>query len=373
MVRTGPLARTAPSHNRTPQVVRKGPAAGRFRYRSGPVNPYVSNTTWADIALRIDAAARIALITHNKPDGDGLGSLLALARTLPDLGKQADIFLMGPIERPLRPIAGETPYRLVERDHPTDDYDLIIVADTSAWSQLEPLADWLRKHRERIITIDHHSRGDEVGSLRIVEPRAAATAQMIVSLFDEAGWEIKGGLGSAAEAIYVGIATDTGWFRYDNAGPETFRVAARLLECGVDKSRLYRLIEETHRPQRLLLEARALNSVEYACDGTVAIQYLRPEDFEQTGGRIEDLTGMVNLPMIVEQVRVSILLSESEPGRTKLSFRAKPPLPGETPVDVNKLAQHFGGGGHVFAAGARIDASLDEARQQLLKVLEPAR
>lgn len=334
------------------------------------MDDYRTNTTWAEIAARINAATQIALITHSKPDGDALGSLLALARTLPDYGKQADIYLMGPVERPLIAIAGETPYHRVEQKPPHDDYELIVVADTSAWSQLEPLGDWLRRHHERVITIDHHSRGDEVGMLRLVEPQSAATAQMMVSLFDEAPWDLKGGIGSAAEAMFIGIATDTGWFRYANAGPETFRVAARLLECGVDKPRLFRLIEETHRPQRLLLEARALNSVEYFCNGSVAVQYLGQRDFEETGGGIEDLTGLVNLPMIVEQVRVSILVTESEAGRTKLSFRAKPPLPGEKPVDVNRLAQEFDGGGHVLAAGARIEAGIEEARRRLLKVLQ---
>jgi len=184
--------------------------------------------------------------------------------------------------------------------------------------------------------------------------------------------ELTAGVDGVAEALFVGLATDSGWFRYGNAGAEAFKLASRLLERGVDKSRLYQILEETHGPQRLALEARALASLEYFRGGSVAMQSLRMEDFQAAGASVEDLTGLVNTPMTVGPVRVSVLLSQSTPGMTKISFRSKPAPPGGGQHDfddVNELANKFGGGGHVHAAGARISLDLEQARQTLLDTL----
>ena len=137
----------------------------------------------------------------------------------------------------------------------------------------------------------------------------------------------------------------------------------------MDKSRLYRVIEQNFRPQRLSLEARALASIQYFRGGVIAIQLLKLEDFRETGCTVADLTNIVNLPMTVGSVRISILLSESEPAKTKMSFRAKPGPDGDFFIDMNELASRFGGGGHVFAAGARIDAGLNEALRALRESL----
>ncbi|MDY7109697.1 MAG: bifunctional oligoribonuclease/PAP phosphatase NrnA [Planctomycetota bacterium] len=328
---------------------------------------YATNTTWAEIADRIRGGRRIALVTHAKPDGDALGSQLALARALSEPGRTADVYVMGPLEHALAEVIADTPVHRADDRLPGDDHDLVIVVDTGAWSQLQPLETWLRERRERTIVIDHHSHGDDVAALRMVDPGAAATAQMIVSLLDELGCALTE---DVAEALYVGIATDTGWFRFDNVSAQTFAVAARLLECGVDKSRLYQVLEENYPPGRLALEARALASVQYARDGAVAIQSLSLDDFQQTGCAVEDLTNLVNRPMVVGKVRVSILLSESKAGVTKLSFRSKPTADGSDWTDVNRLARQFGGGGHVFAAGARMSLSLAEARRAVLAAVE---
>ncbi len=331
---------------------------------------YTSNTTWREVADRINAAERIALITHSKPDGDALGSLLGLARGLMGKGKSADIFTMGPIEPALRIIAADTEINRSEDRFPGDDYELIVIVDTGAWSQLEPLGDWLRKHRERIIVIDHHPQGDDVAALRMVDTDAGAAAEMMVTLLDELSCELTGGVGGIAEALYVGIGTDTGWFRYAGAKAATFETAARLLRCGVDKSRLFQIIEETYQPGRLELEIRAMKSLVYALDGSVAIQSLRGQDLDETDCTVKDLTGIVNLPMIVRQVRVSILLTQTEHSITKASFRAKPPLDGCWMLDVNEFAQRFGGGGHVHASGARIRLDIEEARKAVIEAIE---
>ena len=162
------------------------------------MSQYVSNATVPQLARRIESARRIMLTTHAKPDGDGIGSSLALHRAITAKGRSADIYLMGPLEASLRTIAGETPLAMVdaaESSLPGDDYDLAIVTDTGAWSQLEPLGPWLRRHHEHVLGIDHHSHGDDVASLRLVDASAASTTQLIVGLLDEMRCPLTGGPG----------------------------------------------------------------------------------------------------------------------------------------------------------------------------------
>ncbi|MHC4947313.1 MAG: DHH family phosphoesterase, partial [Planctomycetota bacterium] len=269
---------------------------------------YESNATMGDLARRLDAARRVLLTTHEKPDGDALGSVVALHRALAARGRDPEIWLAGPVDRGLDTVLDGTPVRRLEDGAPGDDHDLAVVADTGAWSQLRTIAPWLRRHHERVIGLDHHRLGDDVAAWRVVDPACAATTQLVVRLLDELGWEITGGPGGLAEPLFAGLATDTGWFRYSNADADAFAVAARLLACGVDNSRLHQRIEETHAPSRLGLEARALASLAYAADGTVAVMSLARADFDATGGTPADLTSIVNRPMVVARVRASALL-----------------------------------------------------------------
>lgn len=337
---------------------------------------YESNSSYAELARRIGRARRIALTTHEKPDGDALGSLLALHRAMRARGQAPDIFVVGPLDAGLSTVAEPTPLRDADRDPPDDDYDLIVLVDTGAWTQVATLAGWLRRHHDRVVGIDHHPRGDAIASARVVDTTAASTTMMLLSLLDELGVEPSGERGGIGEALFVGLATDTGWFRFANADARAFAAAARLLDAGVDKTRLHRIVEEQHRPQRLVLLARALEGLEYYREGVVAVMGLSSEDFRVAGAGPEDVTHLVNVPMVVRSVRVSILLSEHEPGTTKLSLRSKPLQPEERGttldrlIDVNRLAARFGGGGHVHAAGARVDANLDETRRRLVETID---
>ena len=334
---------------------------------------YNANATVADVAHLLRQARRVLVTTHAKPDGDAMGSALALARALQHLDKTADIFLMGPVEAALRQIAEQTPYALVENRGPDDEYDLVAIVDTGSWTQLEPLADWLRARRPRILCIDHHTQGDDVAAHRLVQTTRASTTQLLMEVMDELGIPLDGARGGVAEALFVGLATDTGWFKFPNADANAFAVAARLLACGVDKSRLYQTIEETAEPSRLALEARALLSVRFVKGGEVAVMTLGPDDFLSTGGAVEELTGLVNQPMQVRSVRVSILLAEAQRGLTKISFRSKAALDDAPMMNVNELARQFGGGGHPNAAGAKVRLGVEEAARAVVDAVERLR
>jgi phosphoesterase RecJ-like protein len=338
---------------------------------------YESTTTHAALAARMRAAKRPFVTTHFKPDGDALGSVLAVARALRSLGADVEAVVAGPVDRSILGLAADGEVTRVERGPvtPRAGTDLAIVVDTGAWSQLEHVRDWLQANAASVVGIDHHARGDDVAPQRIVQVQCASCTQVLVPLIDDLGVPL-GPAGrparhTIAEAIFAGLATDTGWFRFSGADDRVYQLAARLLTLGVDKDGLYRMIEQGDPPGRPLLVARALRSLEYAAAHRVAIMQLCKADFEDTGTRVDDLAGLVNEPMSVGEVEVAVLLTQTEPGVVKASFRSKPPaVRGGRFVDVNHVAAHFDGGGHVHAAGARLHGTLPEAAKRVRAVLE---
>lgn len=334
---------------------------------------YESNATIERLAERVRAARRILVTTHAKPDGDALGSVLAVVRAAATLGIAAEGWLVGPFEPSLLSLAAPTAPVLVDPKRPTlpsEAYDLVVIVDTGAWSQLETLAPWLRERVDAAIGIDHHARGDRVASERVVDVRSGSATVIVARLIEALGVPFGAagdakGHGSVAEALFLGLATDTGWFRFQNARPAEFELASRLLAAGVDKDRLIEITENGHRPQRLAIEARALSKVRFLAEGRVALTALSQADFAETGAVLEETSGVVNMPMSVGTVRAAALLLESEPGLVKVSFRSKPAADGHRFYDVNELAARFGGGGHVHAAGARIRGTLAEAERAI--------
>ncbi|MBC8202457.1 MAG: DHH family phosphoesterase [Planctomycetes bacterium] len=331
---------------------------------------YVTTTTFESIAERIHEAKRIVVTTHRKPDGDAIGSVVGMYRALLTINKEVEVLIAGPLEHGLAIIAGDTPIRFIEDDgFPEDVPDLIIVVDTGAWSQLEAAEPWLREHADLVIGLDHHANGDDVAEDRIVDVTAAAATQVVMQLLETMHIDLGSGKGCIAEALFVGLATDTGWFRFSNADARCFADASTLLQHNLNRYDIYRSLEETARPSRMALLQRMLASLEII--DNVAIMCLRSNDFGETGGDSTDLVGLVNTPMVIEGVQASILLTDSNPGITKMSFRSKPAMPNEpsTLIDVNKLAGIFGGGGHVHAAGARVKEPLEAVKARLLEEL----
>jgi phosphoesterase RecJ-like protein len=332
---------------------------------------YESTASYTLLAERITKANRIVITTHRKPDGDAIGSVIGLARGLQSIGKEVVSLFIGPVEHSLKLAIGDSEYRLFEEEGvPTDEPDLIIVADTGAWSQLEALAPWLRERKERVIGLDHHANGDDVAGDRVVDVSAAACTQVVLALFEEMNISLGTGRNSVAEALFIGLGTDTGWFRFSNADARCFADVSKLLEQGIDRYQLYRMLEETARPARMGLLQRMLASVEYV--GSVAIMELRCADFQETNGSSTDIVGLVNTPLVLENIQAAVLLTDSDPSVTKMSFRSKPAMPGQagTLINVNELAGNFEGGGHVHAAGARVFMPLEQVKAQLIQLIQ---
>lgn len=335
------------------------------------------NASVADAARALRAATRAVVTTHAKPDGDAIGSALAATRALRAIGVEATAVFFGPWFSRFDPFLRDTPnLRLPEGDASAlsalPEPDAVLIVDTGSWAQLRDGKAWLAARAAKAIVLDHHPTGDaDVAALRVVQTDAAAAGEIVGALCVEL-LRRDGARAlpvDIAEPLYLGVATDTGWFRYANTTARTMRFAADLLDAGVDHSRVLRISEQSDRPSRLRLIGRALESLELLDNERIALMTISMEDFARTGADLEDAGGLTDLAQSLQSVRVVAVLTEVERAVTKVSLRSKPAAQGEPDADVSAVARALGGGGHVRAAGVRIEAPLAEARARVAAAL----
>lgn len=348
------------------------------------MNDYASNAGLDAIADHLRGLdGPVMVLTHAKPDGDALGSVLAMTATLRSLGLDARPFFVAPIAdsvRGLDPQGTGTVLDPADADALPRDAAAYLVLDTGAFGQLGPQAQAVREHLDRTVIIDHHLSGDVEAALRFIDGTAAACCEIVADLIERLTGS--GELDRAtAEWLFAGVASDTGWFRFSNTSPRTHRLAARLLDAGVDHSDLYAHLEQSERPEKLKLMVRAVRNLELLCDDRVALMALRKDDFEQSGAQEHETERLVDVPQVVGSVRVVALVTEAthhaaeaqgngqSAPLTRVSFRSKP---GPDAVNVAALANRFGGGGHARAAGAKLEAPVDEVVQRLRDALPEA-
>jgi bifunctional oligoribonuclease and PAP phosphatase NrnA len=291
------------------------------------------------------SADKLLLTTHENPDGDALGSLLAMHGILTQLGKDSLMF-MSPDEFPLPweyralhfdGLVGAPPEDVAERT--------IVFLDCGNIDRMP--VDFLQAAGLHILNIDHHHDNTRFGTVNLVCAVASCTAEMVWRIAKELDAEITPEI---AKALYVGLVTDTGRFMYENTTATAHRMAAELIEAGVQPHVVYRELYEDLPFRRLQLLQRALASVERHDDGVLTVAHLTKGDYEATGALETDSEGVVDHMRAVEGTRVASLvrelLSDDRSGLRKVSLRAT-----DGSVDVSRIAREFGGGGHPQAAG----------------------
>ena len=320
-----------------------------------------------EIVRRISAAERLLVVTHARPDGDALGSLAGICGAASSAGKQTAALVPGDV--PARYdflLAGCRPAPAERFAELAAWADAVVIVDTCALAQLDGLDDQLAAAREKIAVIDHHATADDIGSVRWLDTSAAAAGIMVGELLDALGWpvDIK-----VAEALLTAITTDTGWFRFANTDGRCLRAAARLLDAGVEGDKLYRRLFQADRPERMKLLSRALASLALPAGGRIATMKLRLGDFAATGASQDETENVVNEPLRMGRIEVSMLLTQTpdDGGRcVRVSLRSR------GGVDVAAVARRFGGGGHVQAAGLRTNEDIDALAEKLVKACEEA-
>jgi len=302
-------------------------------------------TAQEQVVAELRAADKLLLTTHENPDGDALGSLLAMHDILTQLGKDS-LMYMSPDEFPLPweyrglhfdQLVGAPPGDVTERT--------IVFLDCGNIDRVP--VEFLQAEGLRVLNIDHHHDNTRFGTVNLVCSVASSTAEMVWRIAKELHADITP---TIAKALYVGLVTDTGRFMYENTTPVAHRMAAELIEAGVEPHKVYRELYEDLPFRRLQLLQRALSSVERHDDGALTIAHLTKRDHEETGALETDSEGVVDHMRAVEGTRVAVLvrelLSDDREGMRKVSLRAT-----DGSVDVSRLARAFGGGGHPQAAG----------------------
>jgi len=316
-----------------------------------------------ELARRLADAGSLVVVTHERPDGDALGSAMALVRAARAAGKKADFILPEPVPRQYAFLfADEAPLPGGQFDELADGADAVVVVDTCAFGQLAALAEGLRKRRAKTLVIDHHLTRDAVGAVEWTDTTAAAVGVMVLELLGALAWRIDG---RTAEALATAIVSDTGWLRFSNTDARCLRALARLVEMGVRGDELYCRLHQSDRPHRLRLLERMLASIELRCDDRLAVMCLLADDFRQSGAHYDETENLINEALRVETVEaVALLVENADCIRASLRSRRF--------VDVAAVAERFGGGGHARAAGFRCEQPIAEVKSRVTAAIGEA-
>jgi bifunctional oligoribonuclease and PAP phosphatase NrnA len=317
-----------------------------------------TDATLAEVAEEIRAADRFLLTTHEGPDGDALGSLLATHQMLQQLGKDSVMFLAAkefplPVEYrflPLEEVFHEPPVDLVDR--------VVVFLDCGNIDRMP--VDFLQRDEARILNIDHHHDNTRFGNVNLVDTRASCTAEILYRLAGILGAEITPEI---ATALYVALVTDTGRFMYENTGPDSHRMAAELIEAGVDVHDIYRRLYERVPIEKLHLVARAVQRIQLLDECRLAVTYISADDYVDTGANESLTEGIIDHVRALEGAEVAAMVRDKTDGG---AFARKVSLRSATgTVDVSAIARRHGGGGHSRAAGFSTDLTYDELLQVL--------
>jgi phosphoesterase RecJ-like protein len=310
---------------------------------------------------------RVLITTHIRPDGDALGTCAAMVLGMRKVGIDSHVLLLSHLPHKYAFVFKEfaIPHTDVEKEWPADfdftKFDALLVLDTGTWSQLPGLRERVANWNIPKIVVDHHLTQEDWATLKLVVTEAAAAGEIVAELLEQ--WEIPFDK-QIATALFLAIASDTGWFQFSNTRPYTMRLAALLMEAGVDTDRMYQMLYQNERPERVALQTRAMQSLELLADGRLAVMTVRKSDFEETRANVPDTENLINIPLQIRTVEVAILITEPRDfGPVRVSLRSK----GQ--VDVARFAEQFGGGGHARASGLKIDGTLPDAHAKVVHAM----
>ena len=305
----------------------------------------------------IRSRQRFAITSHQRPDGDSAGSVLALALALEQLGKTATVFNADPTPEAYRWIPGAGAVRIGNRLE--GEWDGVIILECSSFERtgLHNLADYFT------INIDHHPACPDYADLNWTDPSLAAVGLLVQQLIEKLGVTVTAEI---ASALYVTVLTDTGSFQHSNTAADTFLSAAQLVSQGADPADIARRVYQEEPLIKMQLLQRALDTLQLHWGGKIASISLSRRDMEETGCRNEHTEGFVHYPLSVRGVEAAVFLRQASDGSFRISMRSK------GNCDVGAVARRLGGGGHSNAAGLTLETSRDEAWSTILQALQEA-
>lgn len=313
-------------------------------------------TTLDSIVEEIKKAESIVVLTHETPDGDAIGSSLAMYNALKQIGKNVDVIIP---ECP-RNFNFLTGYNEIKKEGKITNYDLAITVDCATIERLNGWQDYFDR-ANATINIDHHTKNGMFADYNYVNPASPACAQILIIVLEALNIKINKEIG---ECLLTGIITDTGGFKYQGVSSETFQFVAWLMQVGVNVSNVYKKALQIKTKSSFELEKIAMNRLEFLEDGKIAFTYITKQDEISVNAEPGDHEGIVEKGRDVEGVEVSAFLRQIEDKTYKVSLRAN------DYVNVSDVAMVFGGGGHVKAAGCKINGTPEQIKTTLVKVIK---
>jgi phosphoesterase RecJ-like protein len=312
---------------------------------------------FAEIGRALREHSKFAVLSHVRPDGDALGSTLALALSLKELGKEVRAWNEeGMLEKYNFLARAEL---LTQPPSAPEDFDVAIALDTAVQNRLGTTATAAVGSAKLWINIDHHPSNPRYGDLVYIDPTAPATGQILFEFLTNQKFPVTPAI---AENLYAAISTDTGSFQYPNTTVRTFEIAGELVRCGVDVGRISQLLYENFPRRRIELLRELLGTMRFACDGKLAWFSLSQAAALALGVIPEDNEGLIDHLRATRGVIVAIFFEELPDGKVRVSMRSK-----NEAVDVCAICTQFGGGGHVLAAGARVRGTLPEVEKKIME------
>ncbi|MGA2414984.1 MAG: bifunctional oligoribonuclease/PAP phosphatase NrnA [Candidatus Sulfotelmatobacter sp.] len=305
-----------------------------------------------DVLRQIEQRDRFVLTSHARPDGDAIGSALACCQVLRAMGKQADVVLHDGVPRIYRALPFADQVLQADRVGGIYEAAIILECDSIHRTRLEGLEDRF------LISIDHHVSGRPFAHVNWIDPHAVATGEMVFRLAREAGTPFSPEI---ATCLYTALMTDTGSFMFQGTNEHTFALARELVLAGADPSHCARSIYFAHSVAKMRLLGEALRNLN--TEGHVGWTWVMQSQLERYGAKEEDCEGLVNYVLSIGEIQVAAFFRQLPDGRFRVSLRSKGKL------DVARVAESFGGGGHQCASGCSVDGPLDDAVREVLLLL----
>lgn len=305
----------------------------------------------------VQCSRRFAVISHFRPDGDAIGSTLALGLALRGLGKEVDMWNNDVLPSRFAFLEGAEMVQPVPDSFP-DHIEVLVCVDTGDWKRLGDHPAEVLKAAPFIVNIDHHETNTRYGKINIVQGKAAATGCVLMDVLDALGATITPAI---ANALYAAISTDTGSFQFSCTTPGVMRGAARLIECGVDVGDINRRLYQELPLSGFVMQKEVLNQMVVECGGMLSHYSMPAGTKARLGVDLDDTKDLVDIIRPLQGVKIAIIFEDLEDGRIRVSLRSKDPR-----ANVAELAAQFGGGGHAMAAGIRMRGGLAECRGKVL-------
>ena len=307
----------------------------------------------------IKKSEKIYICSHVQPDGDNIGSTLALGMAIKKINKNVKVLKVDDIPSDYKFLPNVD---LIKKYDKEEDIDLFIALDSSDMERLG-VGKEFAKNAKNIINIDHHITNNNFGDINIVSPSSAATGELIYEFIRQMKVDMDKNI---ATCLYTAISTDTGSFIYSNTTYITHLIVAELLKTGIDISYININLYQKRSMERTRLIINVLNDMEICLDGKIGIVTVTQDILKSNNAKMEDTEGIISFVRDIDSVEVACLLKEVDKNEIKVSLRSK------EKIDVSKISSKFNGGGHIRAAGCTLFTEIDNAKELILKEIEMA-